>query len=309
MILSGQCSSLKIAGEQHQGSLRLAISYNVSRENVSVIENAQENSLSLTFSPRFHLGTKHSTVVLNTHQFFFLSKVIVETNNTFLTLSNLPIRDEFALIVPGGRNQIFLNQPHIIPNFLCSITGVRNTVNSKNNIKTDRLQVQIDGSNSTIEKLCSVCLGDSVVVNMGNKCSVALSIPFFCHERSITFHKNPSPQTAITVYCEGETIGRYVVGEYEKWNFFETLNSIETTQKPHAESMDGVVESETSVSLLGNCCVCYSSNCSILIFPCNHICTCELCFEKLAKKACPYCGGGITSATRVYMVGTESTPG
>ena len=51
-----------------------------------------------------------------------------------------------------------------------------------------------------------------------------------------------------------------------------------------------------------SCSICYDSEITLLLEPCNHICICELCYNSLIKKECPICKSRILTTKKVFFV-------
>ncbi len=50
------------------------------------------------------------------------------------------------------------------------------------------------------------------------------------------------------------------------------------------------------------CSICYDSEITLLLEPCNHICICELCYNSLITKECPICKTGILQTKKVFFI-------
>jgi hypothetical protein len=49
------------------------------------------------------------------------------------------------------------------------------------------------------------------------------------------------------------------------------------------------------------CSVCYDSDITLLLEPCNHICICQLCYNSLVTKECPICKTKISTTRKIYF--------
>lgn len=54
------------------------------------------------------------------------------------------------------------------------------------------------------------------------------------------------------------------------------------------------------------CTICYDSTITLLLEPCNHICTCQLCFNSLVTKECPICKTKIITTRKIYFTNHDS---
>lgn len=50
------------------------------------------------------------------------------------------------------------------------------------------------------------------------------------------------------------------------------------------------------------CSICYDSEITLLLEPCNHICICDLCYNSLITKECPICKSHISATKKVFFV-------
>jgi hypothetical protein len=52
------------------------------------------------------------------------------------------------------------------------------------------------------------------------------------------------------------------------------------------------------------CSICYDSDVTLLLEPCNHICICQLCYNSLITKECPICRTNISATRKIYFANT-----
>jgi len=88
---------------------------------------------------------------------------------------------------------------------------------------------------------------------------------------------------------------------------FLPWNSMSTTAELHTP----FVEQEKTVEVKTNelkqeggpkCAVCMENPTTILLFPCKHVCLCNVCFKKLPKGICPICNARIVRHETIYIV-------
>jgi hypothetical protein len=56
------------------------------------------------------------------------------------------------------------------------------------------------------------------------------------------------------------------------------------------------------------CSICFDSEVTILLEPCNHICICQLCYNSLVKKECPICKTETLATRKVYFANASPIP-
>ena len=53
--------------------------------------------------------------------------------------------------------------------------------------------------------------------------------------------------------------------------------------------------------MLTRCVVCYEGDLEVVITPCNHLCLCIKCRDRLRDKKCPICRGQLENSIRVFI--------
>ena len=123
--------------------------------------------------------------------------------------------------------------------------------------------------------------------------------------------KSEKKQTTILTWLFSglSLLSFFAAGSYAYYNNLKKMQAQQLKDSLEKASMDRHKMPTVRAETMGTLCnICYENPCNIVLIPCNHLCICSDCFEKIkkpengAKTECPTCKQTVDPKHQVLII-------